>query len=319
MNKKGVFTISIDFEYEVGYADETLSEERKQLVREEAEVSRKILRLFERYNISATWAIVEHLLETDCQPADDGRVHGNFPERIFSDNDIDWFAHHPPVGDTTDPYWFDSAGLIRELQQSSVHQEIGSHSYAHILYGAPGIKPEAIAADIAGIKRIHDQNNLPLSSFIFPRNLEGYHQELKDIGITCYRGLSTFWYMKFPGLFGRLARLLDYVIPLARTIKPSRHESGLINIPDSLLFLGRNGLRKLITPGMMKRKIRAGIKQAVKRKEIFHLWFHPSNFSYETDTQLEILEDTLKYVSKLRDSDQLCVATMEDIAKEMKV
>ena len=313
---KGTFVISIDFEYELGYADHKLGEFEKSLVRQEAEVSRRILGLFEKYNIPATWAIVGHLLESDCS-VHEGKVHNNFPAQIYTDNNFDWFAQHPPVGDTDDPLWFDSAGVIEAIKNSPVKHDIGSHSYAHILYGAPNIKPEAIAVDLAEVKKIHKQHDLPLASFIFPRNMEGYHAELQKIGVTCYRGASTFWYNKIPGALGRLARLFDYVIPRARTVLPSRHKSGLINIPDSLLLLGRNGLRKLITPGMMKRKIRSGINQAAKRQEIFHLWFHPSNFSYETETQLEILEEALIYVSELRAEGKLEVLTMQAVADKV--
>ncbi|MCA9361875.1 polysaccharide deacetylase, partial [Candidatus Kaiserbacteria bacterium] len=120
-----------------------------------------------------------------------------------------------------------------------------------------------------------------------------------------------------PGPLARLARLLDYVLPTARTVLPQRHESGLVNIPDSLLLLGRNGLRRLVTPGIMKRKIKRGIDQACDRGEIFHLWFHPSNFSYDTDTQLAILEDVLRYVAERRREGKLQVATMEMISKNI--
>lgn len=316
-SQKPTIIISIDFEYAIGYADVELSEDQKVLVRKESEVSTQILALFEKYNTPATWAIVGHLLEDDCS-VKEGRVHSNFPAEVYNDSDLDWFAHHPKSGDQTDPLWFDSAGVINRVRSSVVGHEIASHSYAHILYGAPNIKPEAIAADLDGIKKIHKQHNLPLVSFIFPRNQEGYHQKLSEIGITCFRGQSKFWYMLLPGPFGRLARLVDYLFPHSRTVLPSLHLSGLVNIPDSLLLLGRNGLRKLITPDMMKRKIKAGINRAVKRKEIFHLWFHPSNFSYDTDTQLAILEDVLRYATKLRAQGMMDVSTMETVAKEYK-
>ena len=117
-----------------------------------------------------------------------------------------------------------------------------------------------------------------------------------------------------PGPLRRLARLADYYIPTVRTVLPSRHPSGLVNIPDSLLLLGRNSLRKLVLPVVMKWKIRCGLKQAVRRKEIFHLWFHPSNFSYDTDTQLEILEATLKFATQLKKQGKLDTRTMGDIA-----
>lgn len=314
--KKGSFVISIDFEYAIGYADVELSEGQKNLVRQEAKVSKQILGLFEKYDIPATWAIVGHLLEDDCSVRD-GKVHSNFPSEIYTDSKLDWFAHHPPAGDVSNPLWFDSAGVIELIQSSSIKHEVASHSYAHILYGHPTIKPEAIETDLLEVKKIHTKHNLPLVSFIFPRNMEGYHAQLKDAGFICYRGESKFWYHKIPGPLGRLARLLDYFIPSCRTVVPTRHKSGLINIPDSLLLLGRNGLRKLIAPSVMKRKIRSGLKQAAERQEIFHLWFHPSNFSYDTATQLEILEDTLTYVTELRNNGALEVLTMQAIAEKM--
>ena len=312
-SEKGTLVISIDFESELGYADEKLSESQKKLVVNESEISKKILELFEKYDTPATWAIVGHLLEDDCGTRD-GRVHADFPEHIYNDSEVDWFENHPSAEDITNPLWFDSAGIIDRVKNSSVAHEIGSHSYAHILYGAPNIKKKAIEADISGLKRIHQKHNLEMFSFIFPRNMEGYHKELKEAGFICFRGESKFWYMSLPGFLRRLARLVDYYLPSAKTVLPSKHKSGLINIPDSLLLLGRNGLRKLVLPSVMKRKIRSGLNQAVKRKEIFHFWFHPSNLSYETETQLEILDYALRYASGLRDKGWLEVSTMKQVA-----
>jgi hypothetical protein len=315
-DKPGALVISIDFEYAIGYADEMLSTERQQLVRAEAAISRRLIELFDRYQVPATWAVVGHLLETDCQVAD-GRVHADFPTAVYTDDDLDWFATHPPAGDTTDTLWFDSAGVIKAVKASSTAHELASHSYAHIIYGAPHIKPEAIQADLAGIKRIHEEQGLPLTSFIFPRNQEGFHHELQQLGVRCFRGQSRFWYMRLPGPLGRLARLFDYYLPSVRTVTPSRHDSGLINIPDSLLLLGRNGLRTLVTPGVMKRKLRCGLAAAANRSEIFHLWFHPSNFSYDTETQLAIFEDALMFAATLRQAGRLQIATMETIYKQL--
>lgn len=310
---KGTFVISIDFEYALGYADEDLSPNRQDLVRAEADISKKILKLFEKYKTPATWAIVGHLLETDCS-VKDKRFHSNFPEQMFSDRSLDWFKHHPCVEQGKDDLWFDTAGVIKEVSNSQIEHDIGSHSYAHILYGDKGIKREAVITDLQEVQKIHDKNDLPLESFIFPRNMEGYHEELRKIGIKCYRGESKFWYMRLGGFVRRLARLFDYYLPNVKTVLPSKHESGLINIPDSLLLLGRNGLRKLVLPSVMKRKIKKGLDQAVKNNEVFHLWFHPSNFSYDTDTQLEILEHTLEYASNLRNKGLLGVSTMKMFA-----
>ena len=315
-SNKGTFIISIDFEYAIGYADEKLSQERQELIKKEAEISRKLITLFERYKTPATWAIVGHLLETNCR-VEEGRVHSNFPKQVYVDGNSDWFAHHPPAGDYADPLWFDSSRIIKQVKNSPVGHEIASHSYSHILYGEPRIRTEAVLVDIGEAMRIHKENDLPLNSFIFPRNSEGYHEELKQAGIKCYRGKSRFWYHRLPGSIGRLARLFDYLIPYTRTVVATYHESGLVNIPDCLLLLGRNGLRKLVTPSVMKRKIKAGLRQAVKRKEIFHLWFHPSNFSYDTVIQFEIMEEVLIFADELRSKGKLEIVTMQVVADKI--
>ncbi|MCA9362592.1 hypothetical protein KC906_04405, partial [Candidatus Kaiserbacteria bacterium] len=89
--QRGTFTISIDFEYALGYADAVLSEERERLIKEEAAVSRRILKLFETYDVSATWAIVGHFLECDCQLSG-GRVHPTFRAPVLSGPKLAPFA-----------------------------------------------------------------------------------------------------------------------------------------------------------------------------------------------------------------------------------
>ena len=61
---KGVFVISIDYEYAWGYRDQTLSPEWEKRINGETKITKRLLDLFEKYQISATWAIVGHLLDT---------------------------------------------------------------------------------------------------------------------------------------------------------------------------------------------------------------------------------------------------------------
>jgi hypothetical protein len=38
---------------------------------------------------------------------------------------------------------------------------------------------------------------------------------------------------------------------------------------------------------------------------IFHLWFHPSNFATKTEVQLDVLDKILKYGDRLRQQGKL--------------
>src|SRR6185436_17615206 len=240
--QKGVFTISIDFEFAWGYADKTIGEEQKRNIKREVEITRRLITLFEKYNVPATWAIVGKLLEPG-----------------------------------SDPLWHDSENLISLIKNSSAKHEIGSHSYAHIIYGEVDAKE-----DIKKAKEIHEKHNLTFKSFIFPRNSEGFHTELKEAGISSFRHNAR------PG---RLSHFLSYFIPTPVLGNASVHSSGLTSIPGGMLLIGRNGLRKLISPGLIIKKAKNSLKSAYQNNQIFHLWFHPSNFAYDTDTQFEIFEE----------------------------
>ncbi len=315
--KKGIFCISIDYEFAWGYADTPLSDADKKRIEKEVDIVNRLIILFQKYNVPATWAVVGHLLEKNCS-WNGNMPHPEYPRPIYVNEKNDWFFQHPKKEKKDDVLWFDSKKLIEKIAQSKINHEIGSHSYAHLLYNEKTTQKKAIDVDIENMERVHIDNEFSSLSFIFPRNVEGYHKKLEEAGVKYYRGNSKKWYDKLPGLAYRLGHLVDYFLPGVRTTVPQIHNSGLINIPESMLFLGRNGMRKIITPSKMLRKARSGLKKASQRKEIFHLWFHPSNFSYDTETQFAVFEDILREAVQLREKKDLNIMTMSEIGFNIK-
>lgn len=321
MSKKGIFTISIDYEFAWGYADKLLSLEDKTRIRKEIEIVKRLILLFEKYNIPATWAIVGHLLEKiekKCEWSGDNLPHPEYKRPIYKNETHDYFFQHPDKNNYSDSLWYDNQKLILQIKQSSACHEIASHSYAHIRYDEQNTNEQAICVDIANSQRVHTEEDLPYKSFVFPRNVEGFHKQLQKAGLTHYRGNSYKWYMFLPQLLQRLGHFCDYLIPSTPVSAPLLHFSGLVNIRESMLLLGRNGLRKFITPSMMIKKVKNGIQKASNKKEIFHLWFHPSNFSYDTEKQFWIFEEILKRATKMRDENKLDIQTMSAIGNKLK-
>lgn len=263
---KGIFTISIDYEGAWGYMDKRLTPTDFNRIRGEVEITKKLLVLFERYTIPVTWAVVGGLLEEGS--------HGK------------------------DSAWYDSENIVGAITTSSVGHEIGSHSFGHILFDS--INRSTAEQDIKKARRVHIGNQLPFQTFVFPRNKEGHHAVLKESGITTFRGVNHTWYSRMPGMFQTLGRGIDYWLPTAHLVAPRVHATGLTDISDSMLFVSRRGIQKILPPFQLVRKIKYGIYKAAEKKKIFHLWFHPSNFSYDTDTQLRSLEKILAYASELR-------------------
>lgn len=275
---KGRFVISIDLEYGWGYWDHTISNEQKEKIRGETDIIFRLLDLFDQYKIPATWAIVGKLLE-----------------------------------EGSDPLWHDVDGVIKTISEKEVKHEIASHSYSHIIYSESS--RSEVSQDIEQAKDVHEKNSLSFDSFVFPRNGEGYHNLLRESGLSCYRGNTRYWYSYFPAPLSRFFHFLHYFFPSAPAVKGERGEAGMINIPDSMLLLSRKGIRSIIPPSLMVLKAIRGLKKATKKSEIFHLWFHPSNFSYAQSTQFRILESILEEARKMRERGELEVLTMRDIAQ----
>jgi peptidoglycan/xylan/chitin deacetylase (PgdA/CDA1 family) len=310
---QGTFVISIDYEFAWGYADCELSEADKVRIRDEVKVVERLIELFEQYKVPATWAIVGHLLETLCDWKGDV-VHPEYPRSLQGKENRDWFAQHPPQDEYSDVLWYDAYKLIPRIARSVVPHEIASHSYAHIIYGDPEVSQEWVKVDLERARLLHERNNFPATSFVFPRNSEGHCELIKNAGFSCYRGLTRTWYSHLPRILERGFRIFDYYLPTTRTVLPMRSDAGLINIPDSLMLLGRNGLRRLVSPAAMERKIKRGIAAACRENKVFHLWFHPSNFSYDTETQFAVFESVLKSASEFRNKGMLSISTMRDLA-----
>jgi len=317
MLHQGIFTISIDYEFGWGYPDFDLSEEEKERMRSEVAIVKRLIGLFERYRVPATWAVVGHLLDDNC-PWRGEVPHPEYPRPINTNERRDWFLPHPPRGEYDDPLWFDTNGLIAQIQRSHVGHEIGSHSYAHIIYGASDINETAVQADLDHVVRIHKRYNLPLTSFVFPRNGERFHNLVRRAGFQCFRGHEKHWHQYLPGPLARAGHLFEHIaLPLVRTVHPYRHNSGLINVPGTMTLLSRNGLRKFIRPMFVSWKARRGLRKAAASGELFHLWFHPSNFSFDTDAQFAVLEHLLQAAAALRDREELSIATMADVQKQV--
>lgn len=313
--KKGIFIISIDYEFGWGKTETPFSFKDKENIKKEVQITRKLLELFEEFDIPATWAIVGHLLEKNCL-FKESLPHPEFPRPILTGEKNDWFFQHPAKEDIKDSVWFDSDNLIRKIVNSTVKHEIGSHSYSHIDYGDPNINPEAVKVDIEKAKSMHTIFGLSFNTFIFPRNDEGFYESLKEKGVKYYRGTTNRWYEIFPGILKRAARLLNYFLPFAPpVVLPSLHSSGLINIPDSMLLLGREGIRKSLSTNTLTHKAKRGLDRAVRERKIFHLWFHPSNLSFETEKQLNVLREILKEAKQLREQGKLDILTMQQVGE----
>ena len=210
----GSFCISIDLERAWGIWDQPDSIYFERCARLEEDIVARLLEMFALHDISATWAVVGHLLER----SDD-------PKR------------------REESLWF---GLkdIEKIRAATPLQDIGTHGYSHIYCG--DATDAEFAEDLKRARRVHDAHGMPFGSMVFPRNHVGNLEMLKANGIKVVRGVDYGIHMTIRKVLGhwpgRIANLLDKFIPLpAAVVNPIVHPDGLVELPGSMLLLGRQG------------------------------------------------------------------------------
>ncbi len=307
----GVFTISLDFELIWGTLDLFGPEAfRRACEIERAEVIDRLLELFLEFEFPATWCILGHLFLDRC----DGR-HPGIPPSNHDWVRGDWFDNDPG-GSEDGTSIFLGRSLVEKIRNCAVRQEIGSHSFSHVIFSDKGCSRETAAGEIAECVRLAREMEIELRSFAFPRNEIGHLDVLKESGFLCYRGVEENWYenRRLPESLRRMMRLFEVLrVAPPRTVVPQMTASGLWNIPGSTMYFPIHGGRKIIPMAWRTRRIYKGLDAAADKKQIFHLWFHPTNLAEETANMISGLRDMLDRAALLREAGKLRFLSMQDI------
>ena len=257
----GALTISIDLELAWGVGDNVTHNHLRMVESAERPICEALIELFDRYQVRATWAIVAALLDEKSSNSRPGSRSC-------------WYA----------------PDIIEQLVCAKTAHEIGSHGGRHIYFDS--ISTSDAQDDLSFARDVHRTHALQFDSFVFPRNAVAHLNVLAHAELRTFRGPDFGWASAAPNLgqaAGRVANLVDKLLPIPpRTVKASKHE-GLVEIPGSMLLMGRNGLRRFVLPQVTRVKLAAGIERARRTGGVFHLWFHPSNFYYRREEQLATL------------------------------
>lgn len=279
---KGVVTISIDLELAWGNWDNITRDQIELVERHERAIVARLVEIFDRYDVPVTWAIVAGLLDRTSAT---GRPGG---EKI-------WYA--PDV--------------IETITTSRVRHDIGSHGGRHIYLDA--VSNAQADEDLAFASSVHEANGLGFISFVFPRNKLGKKAILERHGIKVFRGEDRAWHQRVrakQAQVGRIANLVDKMLPITPEAVLPQREEAMVNLPGSMLFMSKNGLRKFAAPGVTASKLNKGLAAAMRDGTVFHLWFHPSNFYHATESQFEVFENFVQNVRGLTDRGRIEIKPM---------
>jgi peptidoglycan/xylan/chitin deacetylase (PgdA/CDA1 family) len=310
MLNRGVFTLSLDFELIWGTFDlNGLAWYRRSCEVEREQIIDRLLALFVEYELPATWCIVGHLFMQGCaakhSPAQPNIIQ---PAHLWCRQDE---AAHKASACGSGQCIFCARDLVEKIRACPVPQEIGSHSFSHVIFNDPACTRQIAEGELARCVELAQELGIEMRSFAFPRNQVGHLEALRQYGFSCYRGPEAHEASRLPGALRRLWHLWE-VCTAARppVVTPEYAGQGLWNIPGSMIYFPMHGLRRFLPRSVRVKRAVKGLRSAAQQKRIFHLWFHPTNMADQMEEMFTGLREMLDYAAELRARNQLDFAPM---------
>ncbi|PIE50579.1 MAG: hypothetical protein CSA38_02080 [Flavobacteriales bacterium] len=305
-NKQGIFCISLDFELYWGIRDKKTVQEYGQNVEGAWRVVPKLLDLFKKYDVHATWAVVGAMVCENQKELFD--VSPKIKPQYADENLSPYGQFYEEIHQIEAQYIFGKSLL--KMVEKTPFQEIGTHTFSHYYCLEKGQNKASFLSDLSSALHILKKNNITAHSFIFPRHQHNpeYINEFKNYGITTYRGTEKIWYNSSSvgaeeGIVKRAVRYADYFLKMG-----SHHcqditevkQNGLYNIRASRWL--RPYSKKLEKLDFLKmRRIKNQMTYAAKNGKIFQLWFHPHDIGSDIDKNFEYLDTIFEHYQYLKE------------------
>jgi peptidoglycan/xylan/chitin deacetylase (PgdA/CDA1 family) len=312
---RGAFVLSLDFELIWGTLDVRGPDGfRAACEREREEVFGALLGLLEEFEVPATWCTVGHIMLGSCAPRN-GRKHPEIVRPAHAWAHGDWFDRDPCTDEARAPIFY-GRSLVERLQAARVPQEIGCHSFSHVIFGDPGCSRETAESEVRACVATAAELGITLRSFAFPRNRVGHLDVLREHGFTCFRGREPTWHEGggASGRVNRLGHLADVIAARRPPVVLPRRVDGLVDVPGSMMFFPMHGARRHIPVSRRVHRALKGVAAAAEQRRIMHLWFHPTNLADHTEAMVEGLREVLADVALRRERGELDVLPMAEVA-----
>jgi len=261
--------------------------EVRKIALNERENASKIIELCELYNISITWATVGHLFLEECKNENE-IVHPDIYRTKHFENDYwiysdgDWFDDDPCSNYKDSPEWY-CPDLIKKIMNSKVKHEIGCHTFSHIDCRDSICSKKVFDSEISECKRLAEQFNVNLESFVHPGHTIGNLDNLFKSGFTSYRT--------------DYGNILGY---------PVKSLSGLWEIKGTMEL----AFRKKWSVDFNIKFYKKIVDRAIKNNSVCVFWFHPS---FDITFLENILPELFSYLDKRKN--EILVTTAGDYVK----
>lgn len=321
--KKGVFTISLDFELYWGLIDQLKIEDYEENLSNVHKVVPTLLKLFSKNSIHATWATVGFLFLKDKN-----ELKKNYPHKLpnYIKTILSPYEYLHKEDKISLKYHF--APELIDLIKDVNGQEIATHTFSHYYCLEDGADIESFEMDIKKAIDVAQKNGSIIKSIVFPRNQfsKSHLKLLSKSNIKCFRGNQLNWAYnqgadKNQTYIIRLFRLIDSYINLSghNTYSPTlKNNIYPINLRASFFLRPYSHKLSLLEP-LRLRRLKKAMTNAAKNNQVFHLWWHPHNFGNNLDQNINFLESILKHFKYLSEKYGMESLNMEELATKYMI
>lgn len=304
MQKNGSFVISLDFELLWGVFDKVDYRKKETYFQNTRKVIPEILQIFSKHSISCTWATVGMLFNENWEEWTD-----NIPQELpeYENRSLSSYRFAGKIKDNGAEASCFAPDLIQMIINTP-GQELSTHTYSHYYCSEEGQTLAAFKADLDRVMIMSEKFGVQLNSLVFPRNQlnENYLKMCYDMGIKTVRSNPDNWYWKEtqnPSILKRLFRTGDAYFGLkdkSYSMHDIRRKPAQPTLQKASRLLRPYSSSRLLNYLKLER-IKAEMTAAAKKREVYHLWWHPHNFGNHPEENLKDLKILVQHYSNLRE------------------
>lgn len=317
MRKVGNLIISLDFELIWGVHDCETVDSFRDRVRGTREAIPRLLELFQKYDIHATWATVGLLFSKNKQELFEAepQIKPNYKNEKLS-----VYNYFDTLGESEDEDPLHYASSLIDLIKNTNGQEIGCHTFSHYYCSAEGQTKESFSLDLQSSKKIALKKGLELKSLVLPRNqfTKESVEVAIDNGFVAVRGNPERSAYNSNKKLAKALRLIDSYLNIYDKCYDKKDLlcGDCVNVRASSFFRQYNTKLKFLEPLKIS-CIKRQMKKAAKQGKVFHLWWHPHNIGKNTDKNLSQLEKLFQYYKLLEEKYSFKSQSMYEFAEEV--
>ena len=198
---------------------------------------------------------------------------------------------------------------LSNVRKAGIH-EIGSHGFSHLPLVKNEIDSDEFSRELRSVFKTEGFAKETDMTFVYPRNLIGFTEELGHHGFVGYRASHAK-----PS--SRWQHLSDELNPFPKAQAHPMYARGIVPIPAARLLNWRRGMRAQIPISWTSSIWRKTMADSIRSNRLTHIYSHPHNFVTGHD-MFTLLEEVLKTASAHIRTGELWNPTMKEYALALR-